>query len=82
MVSKNGDIIKVIIDLMENEFKIKTAFFTYHCPMNIDHLGDKKDMYPVITYHTNGDKCTFLWLNYYIEIINIQINTFIPKQTK
>ena len=40
IAAKNGDVIKVIIDLMENIFKIKTSFYTYQCPMNQEHLGD------------------------------------------
>ena len=50
--------------------------------MNKEHLGDKNDLYPVINAAYNGDKCTFLWLNNYIENINKQINKYIYKQTK
>ena len=64
IVVKNGDVIKVVIDLMENIFKIKTSCFTYQCPMNIEHIGNKDDLYPVVTMGELGDKCTFLWLNY------------------
>ena len=53
--------------MVKNTFKIKKSNFTYRCSMNVEHLGDKKDLYPVITFVNCGDYCTFLWFNYYIE---------------